>query len=72
MTIFALGIGSTHNNFNILSFDRIKFILIGCILAFIATRVIFPYKIKDVTFNLVSSSLDLNKKIVNLLKRVKI
>ncbi|EQK44021.1 fusaric acid resistance -like family protein [[Clostridium] bifermentans ATCC 19299] len=71
MTIFALGIGSTHNNFNILSFDRIKFILIGCILAFIATRVIFPYKIKDVTFNLVSSSLDLNKKIVNLLKELK-
>lgn len=71
MTIFALGIGSTHNNFNILSFDRIKFILIGCILAFIATRVIFPYKIKDVTFNLVNNSIDLNKKIVNLLKDLK-
>ena len=53
MTVFALSMGATNNDFNILSFDRLKFILIGCVIAFVANRIIFPYKIKDVTKNLV-------------------
>jgi hypothetical protein len=67
ITVFALSIGATNNDFNILSFDRIKFILIGCIIAFIANRIIFPYKIKDVTKKLVDTSVKLNDNIANSL-----
>lgn len=70
MTIFALSIGANSNDFNTLSFDRIKFILIGCILAFIANRIIFPYKIKDVTKNLINKSIDLNDSISKILENI--
>ncbi|MGL5754830.1 MAG: FUSC family protein [Paraclostridium sp.] len=70
MTIFALSIGANSNDFNTLSFDRIKFILIGCILAFIANRIIFPYKIKDVTKNLIDKSIDLNDSISKILENI--
>ncbi|CEN24284.1 membrane protein [[Clostridium] sordellii] len=63
MTVFALSIGATSTDFNILSFDRIKFILLGCFFAFVANRTIFPYKIKVVTRNLIDKSIDLNKTI---------
>lgn len=65
ITVFALSIGATNNDFTILSFDRIKFILLGCIIAFVSNRIIFPYKIKDVTRVLISKSLNLNDSISN-------
>ncbi|WP_270648108.1 FUSC family protein [Paeniclostridium hominis] len=72
MTVFALSMGATNNDFNILSFDRLKFILIGCIIAFIANRIIFPYKIKDVTKNLVKKSVELNNNLATILENLNI
>ncbi len=72
MTVFALSMGATNNDFNILSFDRLKFILIGCIIAFIANRIIFPYKIKDVTKNLVKKSVELNNSLATILENLNI
>lgn len=70
ITIFALSIGANNTDFNVLSFDRIKFILIGCIFAFIANRTIFPYKIKDVTRKLIAKSIDLNESISKVLENI--
>ena len=72
MTVFALSMGATNNDFNILSFDRLKFILIGCVIAFIANRIIFPYKIKDVTKNLVKKSVELNNSLATILENLNI
>lgn len=72
MTVFALSMGATNNDFNILSFDRLKFILIGCVIAFIANRIIFPYKIKDVTKNLVKKSVELNNSLATILENLNV
>lgn len=72
MTVFALSMGATNNDFNILSFDRLKFILIGCVIAFVANRIIFPYKIKDVTKNLVKKSVELNNSLATILENLNI
>ncbi|MBC8632150.1 FUSC family protein [[Eubacterium] tenue] len=72
MTVFALSMGATNNDFNILSFDRLKFILIGCVIAFIANRIIFPYKIKDITKNLVKKSVELNNSLATILENLNI
>ncbi|SCI67256.1 Inner membrane protein yccS [uncultured Clostridium sp.] len=72
MTVFALSMGATNNDFNILSFDRLKFILIGCVIAFVANRIIFPYKIKNVTKNLVKKSVELNNSLATILENLNI
>ena len=72
MTVFALSMGATNNDFNILSFDRLKFILIGCVIAFVANRIIFPYKIKDVTKNLLKKSVELNNSLATILENLNI
>ncbi|MEG2788002.1 MAG: FUSC family protein, partial [Romboutsia sp.] len=72
ITISSLGAASIGGGDNLISLDRLIFIIIGTAVALIANRLILPYRIKFVTKDLIDKSFELNNKIINELENINI
>ncbi len=69
VTLFALGSISVGANIPFIAVQRVIFVLIGCIIAIIADRLIFPTYAYKYTQSAINKSIATNKEIVDLLSK---
>ena len=69
ITLFALGSISVGANIPFIAVQRLIFVLIGCVIAIIADRLIFPTYAYKYTQSAINKSITTNKEIVNLLSK---
>ncbi len=69
VTLFALGSISVGANIPFIAVQRLIFVLIGCVIAIIADRLIFPTYAYKYTQSAINKSIATNKEIVDLLSK---
>ena len=69
ITLFALGSISVGANIPFIAIQRLIFVLIGCVIAIIADRLIFPTYAYKYTQSAINKSIATNKEIVDLLSK---
>ena len=69
ITLFALGSISVGANIPFIAVQRLIFVLIGCVIAIIADRLIFPTYAYKYTQSAINKSIATNKEIVDLLSK---
>ena len=67
MTISALGAASIGTNLSTIGAERLIYVLLGTIVALIANKIILPFRITDSTKDNLTKSIDLNKRLINML-----
>ncbi|MDO7203459.1 FUSC family protein [Paraclostridium bifermentans] len=66
-TISALGAAAMTSSLEMLSINRIVFVVIGTLIALYANKVILPYKMRDITKKDIEKSIMINEKVLSKL-----